>query len=282
MRTPKVRPYIRIRSAGGKYTFHDPVWNKNRTLRPAYALVNRQPECHPEGVYYLRYLRGTKRVWHAVGADADAALVALRNKEHDLQAVRLGRSVEEPTSQPICRLGLGSAVESYLAEIRRSRSSKTIAACNRILGVFRSRLYKVIISDNACLTDSVKPTQPLHNALISLHLVLRSDNFGAVEKYREGRAAPNIGRQNTNSRQRPSPFNDMDLLVMNWSFERDRDQLSTPHRGNECIQSLARGRCSCFPGRLRMPSRAKTIGPDATFRADHSKASTPTSCFSIV
>lgn len=139
MRTPKVRLYIRIRSAGGKYTFHDPAWNRNRTLRAAYALVNRQPHLHPEGVYYLRYLRGAKRVWHSVGTDPDAALVALRNKEHHLQAVRLGSSVEERTPQPICRLGLGSAIESYLAEIRRSRSAKTIAACNRILGVFGSR-----------------------------------------------------------------------------------------------------------------------------------------------
>ena len=108
MRTPKVRLYIRIRSAGGKYTFHDPAWHRNRTLGAAYALVNGQPEHHPEGVYYLRYLRGAKRVWHAVGTDADAALVALRNKEHDLQAIRLGRSVEEPT-QPLGRLGLESA-----------------------------------------------------------------------------------------------------------------------------------------------------------------------------
>lgn len=139
MRTPKVRLYIRVRSAGGKYTFHDPVWNKNRTLRAAYALVNRQPEYHPEGVYYLRYLHGTKRIWHAVGLDADAALVACQNKEHDLWAVRLGR-LAEPSPQPVFKLGLGAAIESYPAEIRRSRSAKTIAACNRILGVFGSRL----------------------------------------------------------------------------------------------------------------------------------------------
>lgn len=72
MRTPKIRLYMRIRSAGGSYTFHDPAWNKNRTLRAACALVHGKPENHPEGVYYLRHLRGAKRVWHAVGSDARA------------------------------------------------------------------------------------------------------------------------------------------------------------------------------------------------------------------
>jgi hypothetical protein len=47
VRTPKVRLYIRIRSAGGKYTFHDPAWNKNRTLRAAHAVVNGQAVHHP-------------------------------------------------------------------------------------------------------------------------------------------------------------------------------------------------------------------------------------------
>ncbi len=140
MKALKVSLYIRVRVSRRKYSFVEPAWNKNRSLRAGCGLVNGQLEFHPEGIYYLRYLRGTKRVWHAVGADADVALVALRNKEHDLQAVRLGRSVEERTSQPISRLGLGSAIESYLGEIRRSRSAKTIAACNRILGVFGSRL----------------------------------------------------------------------------------------------------------------------------------------------
>jgi integrase/recombinase XerD len=146
MKTPKVRLYIRVRVAPGQYSFAEPVWNKNRSLRGGYAHVKGQPEYHPEGLYYLRFLRGSKRVWQVVGADADAALVALRNTEHDLQAVTLGRSVylpvaetEAPVEAAQPSIMLEDAVASYLSEVRRFRSLKTIAACERILRVFGSR-----------------------------------------------------------------------------------------------------------------------------------------------
>jgi integrase/recombinase XerD len=139
VRTPKVRLYIRVRVRSGRHSFHDPVWNRNRTLRSGYALVQGQPEHHPEGIYYLRFLRGQKRVWQAVGAEPDAALVALKNQEHDLQAVSLGRSASEPIAPTEAPLPLAEAISSYLAEVRRFRSPKTIAACGRILGVFGSR-----------------------------------------------------------------------------------------------------------------------------------------------
>ena len=82
---PRVRLYIRIRRAKGSYAYADPAWNLNRTLRAGYAMVSGEPEPHPEGVYYLRFLSRKKRVWQSVGTESDAALAALRVKEHDLQ-----------------------------------------------------------------------------------------------------------------------------------------------------------------------------------------------------
>jgi hypothetical protein len=90
VKTPKVRLYIRIRRSDGTDAFVDPAWNRNRTLREGYALVEGQPEHHLEGIYYLRFLRNGKRVWEAVGSDANTAIVALRNTEHDLQSIALG------------------------------------------------------------------------------------------------------------------------------------------------------------------------------------------------
>jgi hypothetical protein len=92
VKTPKVRLYIRIRLNNGADAFVDPVWNKNRTLRPSYALIKGKPEHHPEGSYYLRFLRDRKRVWQPVGKESDVVINALRNKEHDLQSVVLGRT----------------------------------------------------------------------------------------------------------------------------------------------------------------------------------------------
>jgi integrase/recombinase XerD len=102
VKTPKVRLYIRVRLPDGCDAFVDPVWNRNRTLRAGYALIDGHPESHPEGSYYLRFLRDGKRVWQPVGPDADAAIVALRNQEHDLQSIALGRSAPPVKPEPSC------------------------------------------------------------------------------------------------------------------------------------------------------------------------------------
>jgi integrase/recombinase XerD len=73
VKAPKVRLYIRVRLPDGHHAYLKPAWNRNRTLRAGYALVGGQPVAHPDGVYYLRFLRGDKRVWQAIGPDADAS-----------------------------------------------------------------------------------------------------------------------------------------------------------------------------------------------------------------
>jgi len=98
LRAPKVRLYIRVRFPDGRSSYADPAWNRNRTLRAGYAIVDGSQEHHPEAIYYLRYLRDDKRRWHAVGSNADAAIIALRNTEHDLQAIGLGISTPRTTS----------------------------------------------------------------------------------------------------------------------------------------------------------------------------------------
>jgi hypothetical protein len=117
-------------------------------------LVAGQPEYHPEAVYYLRYLKAGKRIWQSVGTEADAALAAFQNAGHDQQAVALGRSVgptsiETPTEdeQPKAGLSLAEAKETYLAEVKRFRSRKTIAACEQMLNLFCTRLPAKLINE---------------------------------------------------------------------------------------------------------------------------------------
>jgi integrase len=116
-------------------------------------LVGREAEYHPEATYYLRYLEAGKRVWQNVGPDSDAALVALRNAEHDQQALTLGRSlppsaapVSAENQQPDAPLTLESARDAYLAEVKRSRSAKTIAACEHMLKLFCEQYPGKLIS----------------------------------------------------------------------------------------------------------------------------------------
>jgi integrase/recombinase XerD len=153
-KTPKVRLYMRTRSTEGRDVFLDPAWNRNHTLRAGYALAHGKPEHHPEGIYYLRFLRRGKRVWQSVGSEADAAIVALRNTEHDLQAVGLGRSVHGQSAvaqtgneKTIPSVPLGDATKVYLDEIRRFRAPKTIAACELMLGQFSGRFSSKVIKD---------------------------------------------------------------------------------------------------------------------------------------
>ncbi len=157
MRTPKVRLYIRARLPDGTNPYFDPVWNRNGSLRQGYALVEGQSVCQSNVCYYLRYLRDGKRVWESIGPIADAAVVALRNREHDFQSVALGRVASpalagaEPESVPAScsspSVSLDAAVAEYLDEIRRFRSAKTLSACENMLGLFQSRLPAKYIKD---------------------------------------------------------------------------------------------------------------------------------------
>ena len=150
MRTPKVRLYIRIRSADGRDAYADPAWNRNRTLRAAYAMVRGQAEHHPEGCYYLRYLRSGKRVWQSVGSDADVALVALRKIQHHLESLSLGLRPRNPTQVEQtgpAKHSLTQAAQEYLAEVRQFRAPKTIAACENMVTRFATKFSDKSVED---------------------------------------------------------------------------------------------------------------------------------------
>jgi hypothetical protein len=92
VKCPKVSLYIRIRVSQRHYRFVPAVFNRNRTLRAGFALISGNPVSHPEGIYYLRFLRNGRRIWQMVGSDADAALATLQNTQQDLRDVALGRT----------------------------------------------------------------------------------------------------------------------------------------------------------------------------------------------
>ncbi len=82
----KVRIKIRVRHPDGTYPFLDPIESGNGKLKPLYAIVDGKVEHHPEGVYFLRYLKEGKRIWERVGNDAQLALAAEQKRERSFAA----------------------------------------------------------------------------------------------------------------------------------------------------------------------------------------------------
>jgi hypothetical protein len=63
VKCPRVSLYIRIRVLQRRYRLVPAVFSRNGTLRAGFALISGNPVFHPEGIYYLRFLRdGMARV----------------------------------------------------------------------------------------------------------------------------------------------------------------------------------------------------------------------------
>ena len=76
--------------------------------------MNGKPEYHPEGVYNLRYVKAGKRVWDAMGTDAQLTMTAKLRVEHKLQAVSLGITDRDPI-ETAGRSDLAAAIKEYLS-----------------------------------------------------------------------------------------------------------------------------------------------------------------------
>ena len=150
MSVPVVRLKIRVRLSDGSRQFLDPVSTANGKLKPLYAVVNGQPEHHPEGVYHLRYLKGKKRVWEAVGSDPQLALTRKLQKQKFLEAKAAGVAVvDEGEKQLGSQRLLTGAVAEYLAETKEHKSQKTLAAYTETLDTFCEAMARKHLKDDS-------------------------------------------------------------------------------------------------------------------------------------
>ena len=82
-----------------------------------------KPEHHPEGIYNLRYVKAGKRMWDAVGTDAQLVLTAKLRLEHKLQAVSLG--LTDPDSiKTAGKTDLAAAIKEYLSDTVKAKSKR--------------------------------------------------------------------------------------------------------------------------------------------------------------
>ena len=134
MQTPTVRIKLRVRLPGGTRVYLDPVFTANQKLRPQYANHNGLPVHFADGVYALRYLKGDRRVWEAIGKDAQLALTMKLQRERALAAAAVGVNVAGlSAAAPTTRRPLTDSIVEYLDEINVHKQQRTYAAYSRSL-----------------------------------------------------------------------------------------------------------------------------------------------------
>ena len=124
---PVVRLKLRIRLPDGSRPYLDPVYAANNKLKPGYARLDGNPVHFPDGVYHLRYLKGSRRIWEGVGSDAQFALTAKVKREKSLDAKAAGVTVVEDEPEANSETDLREMVAEYLQEVSVHKSKKTFA-----------------------------------------------------------------------------------------------------------------------------------------------------------
>src|ERR1700687_991741 len=120
------------------------VWATNGRIRPDVVMVNRQPERHTEGAYYLEWREGPKRVRLSVGKDAVDAEGRRKRKTAELNAVNEGAAlVPENAGQR----SVAASVAEYLEETKLTKKPKTLAAYSTALAYFVESCHKLNVTD---------------------------------------------------------------------------------------------------------------------------------------
>lgn len=146
MASPKVRLYIRVQFPD-RSPFLDPVYGANQKLKPGWAVIDGKSQPVEKYRYYLRFMRGGKRIWEPLTSDAQQAIAALKRMEIRLRAaaegVELAPEPAEPDDEPESagvRRPLPDCIDEYLAEVKAHKSKKTHSAYSETLGLFRESL----------------------------------------------------------------------------------------------------------------------------------------------
>lgn len=119
----KILKYVK---AGEKWRFAHVVEKSGKLVRD-HVLISGLDEHHPEGTYYIEWYEiGNRRRRKAV-LDFAAVVEEARRKAIEVEAVRAGvvETRSAPASIPSARLGLGTAIDTYLEFIENHRSPRT-------------------------------------------------------------------------------------------------------------------------------------------------------------
>lgn len=117
---------------------------KNGTIKPNVVMIDGNEVAAPGGNYVLDWYVDGKRMRQSVGKDAVDALIQRDRKVAELAAANHGLTV---TNGDPRKHWLTNAAESYLADIKAHRSSKTLSAYRTALDYFRESCKKAYVED---------------------------------------------------------------------------------------------------------------------------------------
>ncbi len=110
-----------------------PVVGRNNKIKPNWVRVNGHQEHHPEGSYYIHYLKDGKQCWEKTGGPAAAVRLA-EFQESYFKAVSLGVPVQEKPEDP--PLMVSQTLRGYLEEYRLSHRRESYALMKQTLNEF--------------------------------------------------------------------------------------------------------------------------------------------------
>jgi integrase len=121
------------------------VLSPNGRVKPDFVLINRKPEKHPEGAYYLEWREIGKRVRLSVGKDAQDAAARRQRKEAELNALNNGVSVLPANGNG--HRSVAAAVRQFLEETELTKKPKTLSAYTTALNYFTESCRKLYLHE---------------------------------------------------------------------------------------------------------------------------------------
>lgn len=135
--------YVKI---AGKWTFAPVAKRPNGTIYWDHVLVNKQPEHHPEGKYYIEW-RDPGRIRKPVGTIPAEVLAEAHRQRALLNAKAAGVGVvEDEAKGPKKRLS-SDAVSRYLRDVEMNKAHSTFTHYTHCLELFQQAVQKTYIED---------------------------------------------------------------------------------------------------------------------------------------
>jgi integrase len=149
-RKVSVWKYVKV---GKRWKYCKPIYGRNSKIKPNWVLVNKKPEQHPEGNFYISFRDGRRKIWKKIGPNPSEAVRAAEYESKFLNAVAAGIPVKTEVSTI---KSFGAFMWKYLDDYKLSQSDASHELMKQTLEEFWDFVRKI---DAKKLDDLAKVTR---------------------------------------------------------------------------------------------------------------------------